>query len=138
MAEHGYSGTPLAKKLGIKPGFSLALVGAPEGFEETLDGLEDGARVVRDPKGKAAFEVWVVFVTKRAEVEKKFAAAAGRLSDVSGAGVWMAWPKKASGVATDVTEDVLRALLLPSGMVDNKVCAVDGTWSGLRFVRRKA
>lgn len=93
--------------------------------------------MTREPKGKRAFDVWVVFVTRRADVVKKFTAASAGLSQESGSGVWMAWPKKASGVATDVTEDVLRELLLPSGMVDNKVCAVDETWSGLRFVRRK-
>jgi hypothetical protein len=101
----GYSGTPLAKKLGIK--------------------------------GKAAVDVVVVFVTKRSELIKRFAQAAARLSEQTGSGVWVAWPKKSSGVATDITEDVIREVCLPSGLVDNKVCAIDETWSGLRMVRRR-
>lgn len=133
----GYSGRPLAKKLGIRPGFSLALVEAPAGFEETLEGLPGDVEPVRGLKGKGAVDVIVVFVTTRAELEKRFAQAAARLSAETGAGVWVAWPKKASGVATDVTEDVLREVGLPSGLVDNKVCAIDATWSGLRFVRRR-
>jgi hypothetical protein len=90
----GYSGTPLAKKLGIKPGDTVALVGAPAGFEDDLDGLPDGS-------------------------------------------VWVAWPKRSSGRATDLDENRLRDIGLPHGLVDNKVCAVDDVWSGLRFVWRK-
>lgn len=133
----GYSGTPLAKKLGIKPGFSLVLVDAPEGFEELLEGLPEDVEPVRGLKGKAAVDVVVVFATKRTELVKRFAQAAARLSEKTGAGVWVAWPKKTSGVATDITEDVIRAVCLPSGLVDNKVCAIDETWSGLRMVRRR-
>lgn len=133
----GYSGTPLAKKLGIKPGFSLVLVDAPEGVEELLEGLPEDVEPVRGLKGKAAVDVAVVFVTNRAGLVKRFAQAAARLSEQTGAGVWVAWPKKTSGVATDIAEDVIREVCLPSGLVDNKVCAIDETWSGLRMVRRR-
>ena len=133
----GYSGTPLAKKLGIRPGFSLALVEAPADFEKTLEGLPKDVRPVRGLKGKGPVDVIVLFVTRRKELEKRFARAAGRLSEETGAGIWVAWPKMASGVATDITEEVLREVGLPSGLVDNKVCAIDETWSGLRFVRRR-
>ncbi len=133
----GYSGTPLAKKLGVRPGFSFVLVDAPEGFEEMLDGLPEDVRPVRGLKGKGPVDVVVVFATTRAEMKKRFSQAAARLSEQVGAGIWVAWPKKASGVATDITEDGLRTDLLPSGLVDNKVCAIDETWSGLRFVRRR-
>lgn len=133
----GYSGTPLWKKLGIKPGFSVALMNAPEGFETLLRGAPKDAAITRDPRGRAPVDVAVLFVERRADLEKKFSGAAGRLSDAPGAGVWIAWPKKSSGVATDVTEDVLREVCLPSGLVDNKVCAIDEVWSGLRFVRRR-
>jgi hypothetical protein len=133
----GYSGTPLAKKLGIKPDFSLALVEAPVGFERLLEGLPEDVEPVRGLKGRSPVDVVVVFVTRRAELMKRFAQAAGRLSEQTGAGVWVAWPKKSSGVATDITEDVIREVCLPSGLVDNKVCAIDETWSGLRMVRRR-
>ncbi len=127
----------MAKKLGIKPGFSVVLVDAPAGFEGLLEGLPEDVVPARGLKGKGAADVAVVFVTRRAELVKRFAQAAGRLSEVAGAGVWVAWPKKASGLATDITEGVIRAVCLPSGLVDNKVCAIDGTWSGLRMVRRR-
>jgi hypothetical protein len=134
----GYSGTPLAKKLGVKPGFSLALLNAPEGFEGLLEGLPEGVTPQRNPRGKRPFDVLVLFVTTRAGLEKAFPAAAAKLSEATGAGLWVAWPKRASGVPTDVTEDGVREVCLPSGLVDNKVCAIDGTWSGLRMVRRRA
>ena len=134
----GYSGTPLAKKLGIKEDFSVALISAPEKFEHALEGLAKGVKITRDPKGKSPFDVLVVFVQSRAELAKRFPPAAARVSEQSGAGVWITWPKKSSGIKTDVTEDVLREVILPSGLVDNKVCAIDDTWSGLRFVRRRS
>lgn len=121
----------------MRPGFSFVLVDAPEGFEEMLDGLPENVRPVRGLKGKGPVDVAVVFAVKRAEMKKRFSQAAARLSEQVGAGIWVAWPKKASGVATDITEDGLRTDLLPSGLVDNKVCAIDETWSGLRFVRRR-
>ena len=133
----GYSGTPLAKKLGIKPGFSLALVDAPEGFESLLIGLPDDVDPVRGLKGKQPIDVLVLFVTTRANLTKRFTQSPPRLSQQPGAGIWIAWPKKSSGVPTDITENTIRECCLPSGLVDNKVCAIDETWSGLRMVRRR-
>jgi hypothetical protein len=130
----GYSGTPLPRKLGIKPGHRVLLLGAPEGFEDgTLGALPDGVRVGRSARGRA--DVIVSFVTERAALERRLA----RLRELMepAAGLWIAWPKRASGVPTDMTEDVVRAVALPTGLVDNKVCAIDATWSGLRLVIRR-
>lgn len=129
----GYSGTPLPRKLGIKPGHRVAFVGAPDGFERILGALPDGVMVQRALDG-SAFDVIVLFTKARAELEKRFSHAAKRLH--SDGGLWIAWPKRASGVATDVTEDVVRRIALGAGLVDNKVCAVDDVWSGLRCVVR--
>ena len=129
----GYSGTPLAKKLGIREGHTVALLKAPDGFASTLEGLPDD--VVLRTAARGTNDVIVSFHTKRADL-------AGRLPklveamDVDG-GFWVAWPKKASGVPTDITEDTVREVALPLGLVDNKVCAIDDTWSGLRVVWRK-
>jgi hypothetical protein len=130
----GYSGTPLAQKLSIKAAAVVALVGAPDGFRDTLEGLPDGVELRAQARGRC--DVIVLFCRSRAELEKRFAAAHRALAE--GGGLWVAWPKKASGVATDLTEDAVRAHGLASGLVDNKVCAVDATWSGLRFMRRRA
>jgi len=130
----GYSGTPLPRKLGIKEGQRVALLGAPEGFEDgTLGELPDGVRVVRRAAGKA--DVIVSFQTSRAELERRLPALRGLMEPA--AGLWVAWPKRASGLPTDITEDVLREVALPTGLVDNKVCAIDATWSGLRLVIRR-
>lgn len=130
----GYSGTPLRKKLGIKDGARVVLLGAPAGFEGMLGAVADGVIFVRALRGKAAFDVGVVFVGSAAELAKKFGGAAERLAEDGG--LWVAWPKKASGVKTDLTEDVVREAGLAAGLVDNKVCAIDETWSALRFVVR--
>lgn len=130
----GYSGTPLGKKLGIKAGHVVALVGAPAGFEGTLAGMGEGAVVRRGMRGKGEMDVIVVFVKRRADLAKRWGALVERLA-VDG-GLWVAWPKKASGVATDLTGDVVREFGLAGGLVDVKVCAIDEVWSGLRFVRR--
>ena len=151
----GYSGTPLPKKLGIKPGARVGLAGAPDGFGALLEPLPDGARVeARAPAAAAAgavlpgpvlpgpvlpgtgpFDVIVFFTVEQAEL-------AGRLSELRArmapaAGLWIAWPKRASRVPTDMTEDVIREIALPTGLVDNKVCAIDQVWSGLRLVIRR-
>ena len=118
----GYSGTPLPQKLGIKPESSVALVGAPPQFP-----IRAG--------GKPPFDVMVVFVTARAQLAPKIAQARERLAEAGG--LWIAWPKKSSGVATDMTEQAIRDVALPTGLVDNKVCAIDETWSGLRLVIRR-
>jgi hypothetical protein len=128
----GYSGTPLAKKLGIKPEARVALLRAPEGFEAELEGLPDGVDLRR--RLAAGTNVVVLFTTRRRDLERRFEPAA-RAVRPDGS-LWVAWPKRSSGVETDLTEDVLRDVGLPHGLVDNKVCAVDDTWSGLRFVWR--
>ena len=130
----GYSGTPLPRKLGIKPGQRVALLGAPEGFEGgTLGELPDAVRIARRAGGTA--DVIVSFHTRRAELEGRLPALRAMMEPA--AGLWIAWPKRASKVATDITEDVLREIALPTGLVDNKVCAVDERWSGLRLVIRR-
>jgi hypothetical protein len=129
----GYSGAPLAKKLGLRPGDRVGLVGAPAGFEAQLAPLPDGVAVSR--RGRAPLDAVVFFVTRRRHLETRHAELAARLTP-SGS-LWVAWPKRTSGVPTDLTEGTLREVLLPSGMVDTKVCAIDATWSGLRFVRRR-
>jgi len=130
----GYSGTPLAKKLGIKEGDVAAVLGAPDGFDATLaETLPDRVAVRTRASGTA--DVVVTFHTERSRLEARVDALL-RLLDVDG-GLWIAWPKRASGVPTDITEDTVREVFLPLGLVDNKVCAIDDTWSGLRVVWRK-
>jgi len=127
----GYSGTPLAQKLGIKPGHALAVVGAPEGF--AIPSLPDGVVPRSGLRGRA--DVIVSFHTDRNHLARRLPALT-RALHVDG-GLWVCWPKKASGVPTDITEDTVREVALPTGLVDVKVCAVDDTWSGLRLCLRK-
>jgi hypothetical protein len=129
----GYSGTTLVRKLAVKPDARLGLIAAPQDFDATLGELPVGARVRRRLGGEP-FDVIVAFYKRRAELERRLPALA-RALDPAG-GLWIAWPKRASGVSTDVTEDVVRQLGLAAGLVDNKVCAIDETWSGLRLVYR--
>jgi hypothetical protein len=134
MSPAGYSGTPLVKKLGIKPGARVALVGAPAGFvESTLGPLPDGVVCRGDIRG-GTLEVIVAFCERRSQLERRLPALC-RALDPAG-GLWIAWPKRASGVKTDLGDDVVRRLGLEAGLVDNKVCAIDSVWSGLRFVYR--
>jgi hypothetical protein len=126
----GYSGTPLPKKLGIVEGSTLALVNAPPGV---IDGLPPEVTVKRQARGKA--DVVVAFFTERRDFERRLEAL-GRMIYPSG-GVWVAWPKRTSGQATTMHEDVVREVALPLGLVDNKVCAIDETWSALRVVWRR-
>lgn len=130
----GYSGTPLPKKLGIKEQHKVAVIGAPKGFADTLGTLPTGATVATKLAAKE-LDVIVVFVKQRADLVKQLAASRKHMSPACG--LWIAWPKKSSGVATDITEDTIREVALPTGLVDNKVCAIDETWSGLRLVIRK-
>src|SRR3954471_4604839 len=132
-ASAGYSGTPLPKKLGFKPGMRAAFVGAPPEFDIALGELPDGVDVARRLGG--ARDLVVVFVTRRAELERRLDAL--RRAIAPDGMVWVAWPKRASGVETDMTEDVVRDVALPTGLVDVKVCAIDATWSGLKLVIRK-
>ena len=131
----GYSGTPLPRKLGIKPGHRVLALGAPEAFARgTLAELPEGTALRTTARGKA--DVIVSFHDRRAELARRMP----RLRElmVPAAGLWIAWPKRASGVPTDLTEDVVRELALENRLVDNKVCAIDATWSGLRLVIRLA
>jgi hypothetical protein len=131
----GYSGTPLPQKLGIKENHRVLVLGAPAGFAKTLGTLPTGTTVATKTTAKSTFDVFVLFVTAR----KDLAAAVAKLRThmEPAAGLWIAWPKKSSGVATDITEQTIRDIVLPTGLVDNKVCAIDDTWSGLRLVIRK-
>jgi len=131
----GYSGTPLPQKLGIKDDYSVAILGAPRGFADVLGTLPTGARVAKKVGSKAMHDVLVVFLKKRAALVMAIKDLRGHMEPA--AGLWIAWPKKSSGVATDITEDVIREVALPTGLVDNKVCAIDETWSGLRLVIRR-
>jgi hypothetical protein len=127
----GYSGTPLAKKLGIKEGAKVLLRGAPKGF--AVPDLPAGATV--GTRSARELDVALLFATERLGLVESFASiAAGTKPN---GGIWICWPKKASKVPTDITEDALREDLLGTGWVDNKVCAVSEVWSGLRFVLRK-
>ena len=130
----GYSGTPLPKKLGVKPGDRVALIDAPQGFEATLGALPEGAELRRGSRGTA--QVVVVFAGTRAALAKRFAAAERSVAE--GGRFWIAWPKKTSALARDLSEDAVRALGLGRGWVDYKVCAVDADWSGLCFARKRA
>jgi hypothetical protein len=127
----GYSGTPLPQKLGIKEGMTLGILGAPDSFIPTLGLLPPDVEV---RSYLAASNIFVVFGKSADELDETFRRAKALLP-ADGA-IWVAWPKRSSGVETDITEDTLRDLFLPAGMVDNKVCAIDETWSGLRFVVR--
>jgi hypothetical protein len=127
----GYSGTPLWRKLGIRAGDTVTLLDAPVGF--AIADLPAGVEVHRAIQGTSA--VIVAFHKTRSTLAHRFPTLM-RALEVDG-GLWIAWPKRSSGVPTDVTEDVVRDVALPTGMVDNKVCAIDETWSGLRLVLRK-
>lgn len=137
-AAAGYSGTPLPQKLGIKEGHHVVLLAAPTGFAATLAPLPPvhlstalGARDSSD----GDVDVLLFFCRARRELESSIARLHAALAPAGG--LWIAWPKKAAKLATDMTEDVVRAVALPRGLVDNKVCAIDETWSGLRLVLRK-
>lgn len=127
----GYSGTPLAKKLGIRAGSVLVLFDAPDGFVQTLEPEAVGFLI---SAGEEKSDVAVLFAESEARLLKLLEEAIPAIK-ING-GLWIAWPKKASKVPTDVTENRLRDILLPKGLVDNKVCAIDEKWSGLRFVWR--
>ena len=129
----GYSGTPLAKKLGIGTGHRVWLVQAPANYKTLVAPLPDGVTFVSKPS--ATTDVAHVFTSRRRELEKTLRTLRGALRP--DAALWVSWPKKSSKVATDITEDVIREVALPMGFVDIKVCAVDETWSGLKLVVRK-
>lgn len=128
----GYSGTPLIQKIGIKPGHRVILRNHPASFEKDLGAFPDGAESTDRLSGKA--NVVVYFTDRRTELEKDFSRLSAVL--VPDGMVWIGWPKKASGRPTDLTEDIVRKIGLGCGLVDVKVCAIDETWSGLKFVIR--
>ena len=126
----GYSGTPLIDKLGIKPGARLKFVSAPEDFDALLGELPENSRFA----ASGSLDFALLFAKARSDLVKGFPRLRDRLE--SNGMLWVAWPKKTSGVETDLTEGVVRTFGLESGLVDVKVCAIDDTWSGLKFVRR--
>ena len=133
MTPAGYSGTPLAKKLGIKPGSTIHLVGAPPGHRQLLAPLPDDVEFVESLSGTT--DIIHVFSTKKPDLAASLSRIRKRMRP--DAVVWVSWPKKAARVPTDITEDVVREVALPLGLVDIKVCAVDSVWSGLKLMVRK-
>jgi hypothetical protein len=133
MATAGYSGTPLPKKLGLKEGETLVLINPPEGFEECLAPLPTAATV--SGKLAASNRLVILFCKDTATMMKSLSAVSGKL-DADGS-LWISWPKKSSPLFVDLTEDGIRAIALPTGLVDVKVCAVNADWSGLKLMVRK-
>jgi hypothetical protein len=129
----GYSGTPLVRKLGYEEDMRVHHVAAPGGFDELVGELPAGVRVLARPA--ADLDLVVVFVRARAELERRLPGLHAKLSQDGM--LWVAWPKRASKLSTDMTEDVVREVALPRGLVDVKVCAIDETWSGLKLVIRR-
>ncbi len=129
----GYSGTPLVTKLGIKPANAVLVLGAPAGYRAWLDGLPKDVRFVTTASGSTDFAH--IFCTKKSEMAKTVMALRRKVPPA--AIIWVSWPKKSSRVETDITEDIVREVALPLGLVDVKVCAIDDVWSGLKLVVRK-
>ncbi len=129
----GYSGTPLAAKLGVRPGSRLLVRGAPENYRELLHPLP--AQVTFASRLSDATDIVHLFATARRALDAELKAVRNAMR--SDAAIWVSWPKKASKVATDITEDTVREIALPMGLVDVKVCAVTEVWSGLKLVVRK-
>ncbi|MFF1821971.1 DUF3052 domain-containing protein [Kribbella sp. NPDC058245] len=133
MSTPGYSGKPLAAKLGIKPEHTVLVDNAPDGF--AIEGLPAGTTVVRRT-GRTPYPVVLMFCPDRARLANRLPVLLAR-TETAGM-IWIAWPKRSSGVPTDLDENGIRELALPLGIVDVKVCAIDAIWSGLKLVRRKA
>jgi len=129
----GYSGTPLPKKLGLKAGQDVALLGAPEDFTTQLGAIVNDLHIKTQARGHA--DLILLFVQSRGELKRRLSTAQRMLND--GGSVWIAWPKRASSIVTDLTQQHIRETGLASGLVDYKICAIDDTWSGLRFARRR-
>ncbi len=129
----GYSGTPLVKKLGFKERFRVALVNAPKSFENELEPLPDNVEFVSSAQAKQ-LDLILLFVDSQRKLTKDFLRFARKLAE--NGMLWIAWPKKASGVATDLTDNSVRRIGLEAGLVDVKVCAINDIWSGLKFVYR--
>ncbi|MDR0341903.1 MAG: hypothetical protein LBI49_02110 [Nocardiopsaceae bacterium] len=131
----GQAGTPLARKLGIKPGHEVALIGAPDGLAGNLGPLPGGVTMSAGLGGTGPFDVIVAFLRWRRELAEQLPGLRERMAPACG--LWIAWPKRAAQVTTDMTGDVVREVALPTGLVDNKVCAIDATWTALRLVIRR-
>ena len=129
----GYSGTPLPQKLGIKPGTIVVAIAAPENYRKLLGQIPSGVNFATRPVGNTKFIH--LFVKERRVLQTELESLRRKIAE--DAAVWVSWPKKSSGVPTDVTEDVIRAVALPIGFVDIKVCAIDDTWSGLKLMIRR-
>jgi hypothetical protein len=129
----GYSGTPLSQKLGIKPGLTVVTINAPTNYRRLLATIPEGATFSERLKSGSCFVH--VFVKKRSELAMKLPLLREKIAETGT--VWVSWPKRSSGVPTDVMEDVIRAVALPLGFVDVKVCAIDETWSGLKLMVRR-
>ncbi len=130
----GYSGTPLAKKLGIKAGHRVGTFSAPPHFPNLLEALPADTRVDGDPGVGVELDVAVLFVSDEGELRARFREISRRIR--RNGGLWVSWPKKSSALATDLREGHVRSVGLEAGLVDNKICAIDEDWSGLRFVYR--
>lgn len=129
----GYSGTPLPKKLGIKAGFVVGLIDPPDDFPQTLGELPEGVQLRKQPRGATDLLIW--FIRSARELEGRIK----RMAAITPAGgLWIAWPKKASGAKNDITQTLVRKTGLANGLVDYKICAIDDTWSGLKFAVRRA
>ncbi len=129
----GYSGTPLPQKLGIKPGMIVVAIDPPENYRKLLGEISSGVNFATCPVGNTKFVH--LFSTRRGELAKQLSLLRRKITE--DAAIWVSWPKRSSGVATDITEDVIRSVALPLGFVDIKVCAVDDTWSGLKLMIRR-
>jgi ABC-type Na+ transport system ATPase subunit NatA len=129
----GYSATPLPQKLGIKPGLTVVTISAPTNYRRLLGTAPQGISLTDRLKPDSNFVH--VFIKQRSDLEKRLSLLRQKLADTGT--VWVSWPKRSSGMPTDVTEDVIRAVALPLGFVDVKVCAIDETWSGLKLVVRR-
>jgi hypothetical protein len=129
----GYSGTPLVQKLGIKPGMIVVAINPPDHYRKLLDPIPSGVNFATRPVGNTKFVH--LFATRRSELTNQLSILRRKIAD--DAVLWASWPKKSSGVATDITEDVIRTVALPLDFVDIKVCAIDETWSGLKLMIRR-
>jgi hypothetical protein len=129
----GYSGTPLPEKLGLKPGMILVAIDAPDNYRKLLAPIPSGVNFATRPTGST--KLVHLFARRRTELANQLSILRRKIAE--DAAVWVSWPKRASGVATDISEDVIRSIALPLGFVDVKVCAVDETWSGLKLMIRR-
>ena len=129
----GYSGTPLPQKLGIKPGLAVVIINAPTNYRRLLGTIPEDVTFSGRLKPDSSFVH--IFIKKRSELANRLSVLREKIADTGT--VWVSWPKRSSGVSTDATEDVVRAVALPLGFVDVKVCAIDETWSGLKLMVRR-